>query len=90
MSSKRASNGDHSLSKRTEDVPVILATPSTIGGIGVPSGTSKSPWGSTFLDRKNFFENAKKKEESVSGESDEIPKLTVCIISQIHNKQFVY
>lgn len=49
----------------------------TVGGVGVPSGASKSPWGDTFLNRKKFFEeNAGQKDEDES-EDQPLSRLTV-------------
>ena len=73
-------SGDQS--KRTDngEVPAIVPVVSTISGIGVPAGASKSPWGNTFRDRKKFFEKAVLKDEDTSGDQDDIASLSVSCI----------
>lgn len=68
-------------SKKAEHEAFVSSMGATIGGVGVPSGASKSPWGSTFLVRKKFFEeNSGQKDEEGPLESEELPpKLSVSV-----------
>ena len=71
---------DHLKKTDGSDVPTIAPVVSTIGGIGVPAGASKSPWGNTFRDRKKFFEKAVQKDEDTSGDQDDVSRLSVSVI----------
>ena len=84
------------------NTPVIVNTGNTQRGVGKPKGTSKSAWGSTFLDRKKFFERGVQKDEEgylTADEEDPRPRLTVSnvlsrlltiIIINYINKQLSY